>query len=284
VPHELAEDEDRGLDVEGHRVVLERAAVARPDQVADEPAAARVGVGIDVVEALLPLRGHPGREDDVGVLRAGPGPAPRRRRRGRRPPAPRCCRPRQRARWQLPRALMPAAGAGSVTRAPRWDVRQWRLSVGGGSDKSAPVRVNGLRRNLRRCVEIARTRPARARWQPRGVLARGSRGGHAGQVGHGRGPRSLDRARGRRARPRHRPQLREYLAMRIAHCPDVLALDLSDVSFCDSSGCRLWWRPCAAPGCSSGDWSSSWRRRAGFTGSRARGGRGPLRAGVPVRG
>ena len=32
------------------------------------------------------------------------------------------------------------------------------------------------------------------------------------------------------------PQLREYLAMRIAHCPDVLALDLSEVTFCDSSG------------------------------------------------
>ena len=32
------------------------------------------------------------------------------------------------------------------------------------------------------------------------------------------------------------PRLREYLAVRIAHCPGVLALDLTDVGFCDSSG------------------------------------------------
>jgi anti-anti-sigma factor len=32
------------------------------------------------------------------------------------------------------------------------------------------------------------------------------------------------------------PRLREYLAVRVAQCPRVLALDLTDVAFCDSSG------------------------------------------------
>lgn len=32
------------------------------------------------------------------------------------------------------------------------------------------------------------------------------------------------------------PRLREYLAARIAHCPEVLVADLTDVTFCDSSG------------------------------------------------
>jgi anti-anti-sigma factor len=32
------------------------------------------------------------------------------------------------------------------------------------------------------------------------------------------------------------PRLREYLAVRVAHCPGVLAVDLSRVGFCDSSG------------------------------------------------
>ena len=36
VPHELAEDEDRGADEEGHRVVLEGAAVPVPHQVVDQ--------------------------------------------------------------------------------------------------------------------------------------------------------------------------------------------------------------------------------------------------------
>ncbi len=32
------------------------------------------------------------------------------------------------------------------------------------------------------------------------------------------------------------PRLREYLAGKVAQCPRVLALDLTEVSFCDSSG------------------------------------------------
>lgn len=32
------------------------------------------------------------------------------------------------------------------------------------------------------------------------------------------------------------PRLREYLAVRIAHCPGTLVVDLTAVVFCDSSG------------------------------------------------
>ncbi len=69
VPHELAEDEDRGADEERHRVVLERAAVPVPHQVVDQALGA-LRVLLQLVQGLLPGGGDAGGEQHVGVGRA----------------------------------------------------------------------------------------------------------------------------------------------------------------------------------------------------------------------
>ncbi len=66
MPHVLAPHEDGRPHEEGHRVVLERAAVPVAHQVVDQPRRP-LGVGVDVLERLLARRRDPGREDDVGI-------------------------------------------------------------------------------------------------------------------------------------------------------------------------------------------------------------------------
>src|SRR5690606_4209291 len=62
-------DEDRGADEEGHRVVLERAAVPVPHEVVDQALGA-LRVLLQLVQGLLTDGGHTGREQYVGVRRA----------------------------------------------------------------------------------------------------------------------------------------------------------------------------------------------------------------------
>jgi hypothetical protein len=66
VPVELAEDEERGADEEGHGVVLERAAVPVAHQEVDQALGPLRVLG-DLRQGLLPRGGHPGGPQHVRV-------------------------------------------------------------------------------------------------------------------------------------------------------------------------------------------------------------------------
>jgi hypothetical protein len=66
VAHELAEDEDRRADEEGHRVVLERTAVPVPHQVVDQALRA-LRVLLQLAQGLLPEGRDAGGEQHVGI-------------------------------------------------------------------------------------------------------------------------------------------------------------------------------------------------------------------------
>ena len=68
MPHELAEHEDRGLDVERHRRVLERRPVPVTHEVVDQARRPR-RIRVDVGQRLFALGRDPGRPDHVGVRR-----------------------------------------------------------------------------------------------------------------------------------------------------------------------------------------------------------------------